>query len=272
MNPDYFNTKAKTCDDIHTILTVCRHSKKRMISLRKRVLSKLLKPLAAICIVGSLGISQSYAQNETIEDSLENKTPEEQSSSTPYEPGESYFSFVAGNGRTDNGESLEWRAFEVRIGTLLTDKIRGDLIYENEGHPSEGHRDGFAYQFVYEKPLRKNFGFEIGAGPYFSMNTINTDGEEYDDKNLGVLFSGAILYNIKGISSEGWHLRLGYNHVQMPGAMNTDAIMLGFGKYFGAVPSKTIDDAAPSKTIDLQLPPIELNRYRRLFSNKSLRN
>jgi hypothetical protein len=233
--------------------------KKRIISLRKRFLSKLLKPSAAICIVGSLGISQSYAQNKTLEQYSENKTPAEQSSSNIFEPRESYFSIVAGDGRTDNGETLGCRAFEARIGTLLTDRIRGDLIYENEGHPEEGHRDGFAYQFVYEKLLRKNFGFEIGAGPYFSMNTTNINGEEHDDKNLGGLFSGAILYNIKGISSEGWHLRLGYNHTEMPGAMSTDAIMLGFAKYFGAVPSKTIDDTIPSKTIDMQLLPIELN-------------
>jgi hypothetical protein len=130
-----------------------------------------------------------------------------------------YFSTVLGNGLSDSNESMNWRAFEIRLGKSYDDNKRFDFIHINEGHMNNNHRDGFAIEAVYDLPLTNNLKLEAGIGPYFSMNTTIVDNKESDDKHLGLLTTVAALYALDGISA-GLHLRASYNHVVMPGTIS----------------------------------------------------
>ena len=161
-----------------------------------------------------------------------------------------YASGMYGNGRISGIEQtgkkeMGW-AFEVRFGTEIDlpgsrdgklfssdEKYRVDIIHYNEGHPDNNHRDGFALQGIYNKPLSEKFSAELGFGPYYTMNTTSRRGVEYNWSNLGVLASAAILMDIDELVS-GMHLRVGLNHVTMPGAHSSNALLVGVGKHFGA--------------------------------------
>lgn len=159
-----------------------------------------------------------------------------------------YAAGAYGNGRINGGNAtgdnqMGW-AFEVRFGTELDlpglsagklfapdEKFRVDVIHYNEGHPENNHRDGFALQGVYSKPLSQKFTAELGVGPYYSMNTSTRNGIEYNKANLGVLASAALLFDIDEVA-RGMHVRVALNHVTMPGAHSSNALLVGVGKYF----------------------------------------
>ena len=165
-----------------------------------------------------------------------------------------YASATFGNGvvygrNITDGKSMEWRAFEVRFGKEIDvpafipekfvlnkdEKYRVDFIHYNEGHPFNNHRDGFSTQLVYGKSLNRKLDFELGLGPYFSMNTTSVGAVEYDKKKFGTLLSIAALVDL-GQFSPGLHMRFGLNQVMMPGAHSSVAGLVGVGKYFDSLP------------------------------------
>lgn len=143
-----------------------------------------------------------------------------------------YISYTMGDGRASEGGSLQYKAFELRVGKQLSERTHVDIIHVNEGHPINNHRDGFAVQGVYKQPITENLSVEVGAGPYFSMNTTTINGKELDDKNLGLLGTVAALYSLDSLYP-GLAIRAQYNHVAMPGAVSTDAILVGAEVKFG---------------------------------------
>ncbi len=159
-----------------------------------------------------------------------------------------YASVIVGNGfaygeGVAGDRSMEGRTFEFRFGkeinfsSLPGEKFRVDLIHFNEGHPDNNHRDGFAGQLVYRKPFNQKVNVEIGAGPYFSMNTTTVNGAEINDAKLGALFSLAALVNIDQYSP-GLHMRFALNHVSMPETHSSVAMLVGIGKDFDSVPAR----------------------------------
>ncbi|PUA18502.1 hypothetical protein [Glaciimonas sp. PCH181] len=143
---------------------------------------------------------------------------------------------------------MRWRAAEIRFGPNLdifglvssgrlsaAEAPRLDIVYYNEGHPDNNHRDGYALQMVFRKKIQPYLNIEFGAGPYFSMNrTTAVSGVESDDARVGALFSLALLASLDHYSP-GLSLRVGYNHVIMPGAPSSDALIVGIGKEFDTV-------------------------------------
>lgn len=148
-----------------------------------------------------------------------------------------YVSGVFGSGHASQGGSMDGRAFELRLGHDLNGnyitpdgRIRFDVIHDNEGHPANNHRDGFAGQVVFQMPLSNRLRAEVGVGPYLSMNTTTLNGQEIDDHQLGVLATAALLYYL---DHEGWNIRVQVNKVYIPGRPNSVAYMAGIGKEFG---------------------------------------
>ena len=146
--------------------------------------------------------------------------------------------------------SMEGRTFEFRFGkeisvpaflaeklNLQDEKFRLDLIHFNEGHPKNNHRDGFSAQMVYRKPVNQKLNLELGLGPYFSMNTTTIKGVEFNDAKLGALLSVATLVDLERFSP-GLHMRYALNHVSMPGAHSSLALLVGVGKYFDKIPAR----------------------------------
>ena len=167
-----------------------------------------------------------------------------------------YLSLGFGDGRIQGGNrddpdasrSLAGRAFEARVGreqAFGAGPGRIDFIHYNEGHPDNNHRDGFALQWVALRPLGASVSGELGAGPYLSMNTTAVDGREVDDARWGLLLSAALRLPLAMLPS-GAHLRVGLNHVLMPGAHRSTAVLFGIGRQFGpARPAPTEPLAGP---------------------------
>ena len=164
-----------------------------------------------------------------------------------------YASATLGNGVAYGGDltgdkSMQWKPFELRCGKeinipafisdkffLKNEKFRLDFIHFNEGHPYNNHRDGFGAQMVYRNQLNHKLNLELGLGPYFSMNTTTIKGVEINDVKLGALLSVAALVDVERFSP-GLHMRYALNHVTMPGAHSSIALLVGVGKYFDQIP------------------------------------
>ncbi|CAH1082168.1 hypothetical protein [Candidatus Nitrotoga sp. 1052] len=174
--------------------------------------------------------------------------PKDASYSNLIENNNAYASAILGNGfaygeGVVGDRSMEGRTFEFRFGkeisvpAFLDEKFRVDFIHFNEGHPDNNHRDGFAGQIVYRKPLNQKLNLEFGLGPYFSMNTTTIKGVEINDAKLGALLSIAALVDIERYSP-GLHMRFALNHVSMPETHSSIALLVGVGKYFDNVPAR----------------------------------
>lgn len=168
-------------------------------------------------------------------------------------PYKGYVSAMIGDGMINGAgaighRSMRARAAEIRMGhtidpfgwvasgnTSATDAPRLDLVYINEGHPDNNHRDGYAIQYVYRKTLSAELGLELGAGPYYSQNrTTTASGEEINDSRLGALLSAALIARLDAYSP-GLHMRVGFNHVAAGGGVpSSNALLVGLGKEIGA--------------------------------------
>jgi hypothetical protein len=163
-----------------------------------------------------------------------------------------YLSLEFGNGRIhgENDRGTRWmggRALELRAGREVDSLLgpgRIDFVHYNEGHPANNHRDGYVLQWVAVRPLGQYLTGELGIGPYLSMNTTEVDGTQIDDRHVGLLLGAALRLPLDGFPA-GTHLRLGLNHVLMPGAHDSTALLLGLGRQFGpARPAPGTDPAA----------------------------
>jgi hypothetical protein len=174
-----------------------------------------------------------------------------------------YLSMQLGNGTIDGPQAIGYRkmrrrAFETRVGRDLNPHLLGedsldgkssarvDVVYYNEGHPDNNHRDGFSLQFTYARRFSDALAAELSAGPYTSMNTTTIDGVQLNQARRGMLYSAALRYSL-GNWMPGAHLRLGYNHVQMRDVFHSDAVMLGIGRHFTDVPPFPETDLARSR-------------------------
>ena len=152
-----------------------------------------------------------------------------------------WLSAQLGGGRIDGGNAsgnrwMRGRAGELRIGRPLAGSTdsRIDIVYVNEGHPDNNHRDGFALQWTGAWRSAQRLGGEFGIGPYYSMNTTFLDGRQLNDTRWGLLLSAALRMRLSD-APDGTSLRLGFNHAQVPGAHRSNALMLGLARQFGPV-------------------------------------
>jgi hypothetical protein len=146
---------------------------------------------------------------------------------------------VFGDGRATNGGDMHWRAYEVGFGDVLNDYLSVYLAYVNEGHPVDHHRDGFAALGSFRWPVGSRLALELSAGPYFSMDTTHVDNQVRNDKRWGVRASAAVRYYVV---PNRFFLKLQYNHVQMFGGFNSDAVLFGIGSDFGGDPGSALSD------------------------------
>jgi hypothetical protein len=148
---------------------------------------------------------------------------------------------IYGNGYASNHDGLQWETYEVSFGNSLSEHARFSVGYLNEGHPIKNYRDGFTAEGWLQERVGEKGRVEIGAGPYFSMNTTrNIEDQELNTKDVGVLASAAMMVYLKGNS--GMYLRAQYNHVEMPGEIKTDAFLVGVGSDFGGSGGESSSD------------------------------
>lgn len=145
-------------------------------------------------------------------------------SSTLFAQAESSAFVIYGNGEASNGGDIKWRGAQIGATHDISEHAAFGAIYYNEGHPENNHRDGYALVAWYRQSLTQNLTAEVGTGPYYSMNTTNINGIQFNDKNLGALVALAIRYRLEGSNV---YLRAQYNHVVAPGSFSTNTFLVG---------------------------------------------
>ncbi len=103
------------------------------------------------------------------------------------------------------------------------------FAYNNEGHLSDNHRDGLTAQGWFIQSLGDRFEFQLGTGPYATMNNTTVDGVRENKFKVGLLTSAALKWHP---TKTTWYLRAQYNNAWVPGSFNSNALLLGVGKDF----------------------------------------
>ncbi|GAB3628513.1 hypothetical protein PTE30175_03397 [Pandoraea terrae] len=129
----------------------------------------------------------------------------------------------------------------------ISDHFSGSLIYLNEGHVPDHHRDGTGAQ-LWWRSGQADVGpvFEVGAGPYrFFDTTAAGNGAGFADAHgWGVLASAAANWYFES----GWFASLRVNRVQARHSYNSTALIAGLGYRFGSETKPR--DAAPEGLYD----------------------
>lgn len=136
---------------------------------------------------------------------------------------------IYGDGDATQGGNMKWRAMQAGANQDITDNTSIGAVYYNEGHPENNHRDGYGVVGWYKEHIADGVTAEVGAGPYFAMDTTNINGEQYNEKQLGALAALAVLYRVYGNVS----LKAQFTRTQVPGSFNTDTIMVGVNVTLG---------------------------------------
>jgi hypothetical protein len=106
--------------------------------------------------------------------------------------------------------------------------LAGSIVWLNEGHIPDHHRDGPLVQVWGRFPLvQRRFVVALGVGPYRYFDTEAAEqGLGYSNTHgWGVVYSARATW----YSSQRWTANLQVNHVQVNSGPSTTAIMLGLG-------------------------------------------
>ncbi|MEO8628123.1 MAG: hypothetical protein ABI612_08470, partial [Betaproteobacteria bacterium] len=101
--------------------------------------------------------------------------------------------------------------------------------YNNDGHLFDNHRDGLAAQAWYLLPFGNAFEFQLGTGPYATMNNTTVDGTRENEFKVGVLSSAALKWHP---TLKPWYLRVQYNNTWVPNSFHSNAVLVGIGRDF----------------------------------------
>jgi len=136
---------------------------------------------------------------------------------------------IGGTGRASDGSSTGYQGGQYGYEYETGANSRVGVMYYNEGTPENNHRDGFAVLGWYNHKVTQDLSVQAGVGPYYSMNTTTVNGEQLNDKKLGMMAAIAVLYRVYGTNFD---LRAQYTHAQIPGSVNTDTLFVGVGYNF----------------------------------------
>jgi len=184
-------------------------------------MKNFLKSVKLAGIAGLAALTMNYAS-----ESFASQPPEIQESKHTRK-GDSYF--LLGPGTANPGGDTKYY-FRIGMRERIVENIWAGVEYLNEGHPEKvGHRDGFAVPLWYFIPIGKEnkFRIEIGAAPYFNMNTVASKDDptkEKNDKDIGLLLSLGASYKI----NSKVNAMVQANEIVMSG-FNSFAITAGLG-------------------------------------------
>jgi hypothetical protein len=107
------------------------------------------------------------------------------------------------------------------------------LMYLNEGHPQDHHRDGIGGQFwLHTKPIVHGLAFGVGVGEYCYFDTARTATGDYaNDHGWGNMLSASVTWN----AYERWYGKLIVTKVYPHGKDATTSLLAGFGYRFDGV-------------------------------------
>ena len=88
-------------------------------------------------------------------------------------------------------DSTTW-TYEGGFISIRSDHFGIGFAYINEGHLVDNHRDGLTAQGWYIQSLGDRFEFQLGTGPYATMNNTTVDGVRENQFKVGLLTSAAL--------------------------------------------------------------------------------
>ncbi len=125
-------------------------------------------------------------------------------------------------------------AWALEYRTPLSARFSAGLIWLNEGHLQQHHRDGQAVQLWWHAPQTGRLRWEAGLGPYHYYDTAsrpNLTGY-VNDHGWGLLAS----IGVTAFHDGGWNSSLRLNRVQVPHAHSSTGLVAGVGYRFGPSP------------------------------------
>ncbi|MRX10696.1 hypothetical protein GJ697_22950 [Pseudoduganella sp. FT25W] len=111
------------------------------------------------------------------------------------------------------------------------------LLYLNEGHPIDHHRDGVAGQvWVRTGPNQPGWSFAAGAGQYYYFDTTNlhngTGAKYTNDHGWAPIYSVQATYHYQ---DSRWYNQVQINRISPSGKDATTSLLLGVGYQFNGV-------------------------------------
>ena len=105
------------------------------------------------------------------------------------------------------------------------------LVYVNEGHLIDHHRDGIGAQLSAGYNLTPRWSIKAGVGPYLYFDTAAKPGVVFvDDHGFGVISSAATHYQF----SKHWSVELRANRILTKKSIDTTSVLVGLGYMFDA--------------------------------------
>ena len=106
------------------------------------------------------------------------------------------------------------------------------LVYVNEGHLLDHHRDGIGGQIWAGFNITPNWSIKAGIGPYFYFDTAAKPPSvaAVDDHGFGVISSASTNYQF----TKRWSVELRANRILTKKSIDTTSILIGLGYTYDA--------------------------------------
>jgi hypothetical protein len=122
-------------------------------------------------------------------------------------------------------------AYVVDYSEPLNKLFSYSLVYVNEGHLIDHHRDGLGAQIWAGFNFTPNWSIKAGVGPYYYFDTAAKPGVvSADDHGFGVISSASTNYQF----SKHWSVELRANRILTKKSIDTTSVLVGLGYTFDA--------------------------------------
>jgi hypothetical protein len=122
-------------------------------------------------------------------------------------------------------------AYVVDYAEPLNKLFSYSLVYVNEGHLIDHHRDGLGAQIWAGFNITTNWSIKAGIGPYYYFDTAaKPPVVAVDDHGFGVISSASTNYQF----SKRWSIELRANRILTKKSIDTTSVLLGVGYTYDA--------------------------------------
>ena len=132
----------------------------------------------------------------------------------------------------DSGRQDDTFAWVADYSEPLSKHFAYSLVYVNEGHFPDHHRDGVGAQLWIGGDLTQRWSIKLGVGPYLYFDTARklTPAGYADDHGVGVIASLATTWQF----GKHWGMQLRANRILTKSSIDTTSLVLGLGYQFDA--------------------------------------
>lgn len=160
---------------------------------------------------------------------------------------------LLGGGLKQHHTDQHTYAWSLDYQQRLGDHAALGLVYLNEGHPDNHHRDGISAQaWARSAALASGMSLAAGAGPYYYFDTTTLNITDYrNEHGWGMLVSMTATWQMQ----QRWFVQLRANRLVVRDGFNTSSLLLGVGYRFDdrPAPGRMPSSDAPATGHELTL-------------------